>query len=74
MISEFEGNASVLDRQITAEEKRTGIKDPTNPDYSSFARSAIQRRDNLRASAASLKAKLEEARHERDAALEHLNR
>ena len=51
----FEGMASALDRQIKAEEVRTRIKDPTHLAYSNFAKSAIQRRDNLRASAASLK-------------------
>ena len=73
-IREFEGMASALDRQIKAEEDRIGIKDPVLVAYSNFAKSAIQRRDNLRASAASLKGKLEEALRERDNALEQLNR
>ena len=60
-IREFEGMASALDHQIKAEEVRTRIKDPTQPAYSNFAKSAIQRRDNLRASAASLKVELKEA-------------
>jgi len=73
-IREFEGMASALDRQIKAEEDRIGIKDPVLVAYSNFAKSAIQRRDNLRASAASLKGKLEEALRERYNALEQLNR
>jgi len=69
-ISEFDYNASILDRQIAAEEKRTGITDPTDPAYSSFAESAAQRRNNLRASAASLRAALKATLGERDTVLE----
>jgi len=72
-IHEFEGMARGLDREIKAEENRTRIKDPADPAYSNFAKSAIQRRDNLRASAASLKVKLKEAVRERDDVLEQLD-
>ena len=41
MIREFEGMASDLDRQIRAEEERTGVKDPAHFAYSTFAKSAI---------------------------------
>ena len=74
MIREFEGMASDLDRQIKAEEDRTGIKDPAHFAYSTFAKSASQRRDNLRASADGLKVKLEAAQRERDEALEQAAR
>jgi len=74
MIREFEIMASDLDRQINAEEERTGIKDPAHFAYSTFAKSASQRRDNLRASADGLKAKLEAAQRERDEALEQVAR
>jgi flagellar protein FliJ len=70
MIREFEGMANDLDRQIKAEEDRTGIKDAAHFAYSTFAKSASQRRDNLRASADGLKVKLEAAQRERDEALE----
>ena len=73
-IHEFEGTASLLDRRIKAEEARTRIEDPAHFAYSNFAKSARQRRDNLLASAAVLKVKLEEALRERDDALEQLNR
>jgi len=73
-IHEFEGTASLLDRRIKAEEARTRIEHPTHFAYSNFAKSARQRRDNLLASAAVLKVKLEEALRERDDALEQLNR
>jgi len=53
---------------------RTGIKDPAHFAYSTFAKSASQRRDNLRTSADGLKAKLEGAQRERDEALEQVSR
>lgn len=74
MIREFEGMATDLDRQIKAEEDRTGIKDPAHFAYSTFAKSASQRRDNLRASADGLKVKLEAALRERDEAMEQAAR
>lgn len=74
MIREFENMAADLDRQIKAEEDRTGIKDPAHFAYSTFAKSASHRRDNLRTSADGLKAKLEAAQRERDEALEQVSR
>lgn len=74
MIAEFERMASDLDRQIRAEEERTGVKDVAHYAYSTFAKSASQRRDNLMSSANGLRAKLEAAERERDEALEQLSR
>jgi hypothetical protein len=74
MIREFETMASDLDRQIQAEEDRTGQKDPQHFSYSTFAKSASQRRDNLRASIAELRVRLELAQRERDEATEQLTR
>jgi flagellar FliJ protein len=74
MIREFENMASDLDRQIRAEEDRTGIKDPAHFAYSTFAKSASLRRDNLRTSADGLKAKLEATQKERDEAMEQVSR
>ena len=74
MIREFENMASDLDRQIRAEEDRTGIKDPAHFAYSTFAKSASLRRDNLRTSVDGLKAKLEAAQKERDEAVEQVSR
>jgi hypothetical protein len=74
MIREFEGMASDLDRQIKAEEDRTGIRDIAHFAYSTFAKSASQRRDNLRTSVDGLKAKLEVALRDRDEALEQVAR
>lgn len=68
MIREFEGMAIDLDRQIQVEEERTGIRDRNHFPYSTFARSALQRRDNLSASIGDLRDKLAAAVAERNAA------
>ena len=57
-----------LDRQISAEEDRTGVKDSSHFAYSTFAKAAVQRRSNLKASIDGLVAKLDAAVRERDAA------
>lgn len=68
MIREFEQMAMDLDRQISAEEDRTGVKDASHFAYSTFAKAAGQRRSNLKASIDGLVAKLDAAVRERDAA------
>ena len=73
MIRDFETMAADLERQIQAEEDRTGIKDKNHFAYSTFAKSATIRRNNLRSSAAELAVKLEAAIKERDAAVEGLS-
>jgi flagellar protein FliJ len=74
MIREFENMAFDLDRQIKVEEDRTHIKDPAHFAYSTFAKSASHRRDNLRTSAEELRVELEATRRERDDALGQFNR
>lgn len=74
MIRDFEGMAGDLSRQIEAEIGRTGVKDPHHFAYSTFAKSASVRRDNLLASVEGLKAKLDAAKKEHDEALEGLAR
>ena len=74
MIREFEMMCSDLDRQIRAEEDRTGVRDPHHLAYSTFAKSAAQRRDNLLASVANLRVQREAAARERDDVLEELGR
>lgn len=73
MIREFEQMASDLERQVEAEEERTGIRDASHFAYSTFARSAAQRRDKLVASIADLQEKLDMAAAERDEALAELD-
>ena len=74
MIREFEHMALELDRQVQSEEDRTGIKDRAHFAYSTLAKAAAQRRDNLRASVANLQVKLESALRERDEASADLDR
>lgn len=72
MIREFETMADDLDRQISNEEERTGVRDAKHFAYSTFAKAARQRRDNLQLSVDGLRAKLEVAQAERDLAAEDL--
>ena len=74
MIREFETMAADLDRQIRAEEDRTGIKDPAHFAYSTFAKSASLRRDNLRTSTDGLREKLAAAVRDRDDSVDQLAR
>lgn len=72
MIQEFEQMAAELKRQVEAEEERTGIRDRSHFAYSTFARSAAQRHDNLMVSLASLKLQLADATIARDEAFADL--
>ncbi len=74
MIREFEHMVDDLVRQIATEEERTGIRDLKHFAYSTFAKAARQRRENLVLSIDDLKAKLALAVDERDAAVESLEK
>jgi flagellar FliJ protein len=74
MIGDFNHMAVDLDRQIAIEQERAGISDVNHYAYPTFAKAAIQRRNNLAASAADLEAKLAAARGELDEACEELKR
>ena len=74
MIREFDAMAADLDRQIQAEEDRTGIRDRAHFSYSTFAKSAAQRRDNLRTSNDAMRDQLADAIRERDEAVEQYAR
>jgi flagellar protein FliJ len=62
MIAEFNRMAAELDREIGIEEQKSGVKDVTHYAYSTYARAARTRRDNLLHSADELQGQLEEAR------------
>lgn len=62
MIAEFERMAGELDRDIAAEEARSGITDPRHFAYPPLALAARTRRDNLRHSADELKTQQDDAR------------
>ncbi len=74
IIREFDTMAVDLDRQIQAEEDRTGIRDRSHFSYSTYAKSAAQRRDNLRTSTEAMREQLAEAVRERDDAAEQFAR
>jgi flagellar export protein FliJ len=74
MIAEFERMSGELDAQIDAEKERTGISDPGHFAYSTFARAADQRRQNLRASVAELRAQREVEAHMLSVAEEELSK
>jgi flagellar export protein FliJ len=63
-VQDFEQMAADLARQIAAEEERTGIRDAEHFAYSTFAKSAAQRREKLLNSIADLSHQLEIARRE----------
>lgn len=72
MIRDFERMASDLDRQILAEEERTGVKDQSHFAYSTFAKSAGVRKDKLVASVDGLKSQLETAQKSHEAVIAEL--
>lgn len=72
MIAEFDRMSAELDAQIAAEQERTGIHDAKHYAYSTFAKAAVQRRDNLQASIAELRVQLDVAAGELDGAEEEL--
>lgn len=74
MIAEFQRMAKELDDQIRAEQTRTGIADVTHFAYSTFAKAAMLRRDNLHASAADLKDQVEAARDALAEAVEEMKK
>jgi flagellar FliJ protein len=74
MIGEFAQMAADLDRQIAIEQERAGVSDVNHYAYPTFAKAAVQRRDNLTASASDLQAKLAAAREQVEAAIEDLKK
>jgi flagellar FliJ protein len=74
MIADFERMASELDQQIEIEHTKTGISDVAHFAYSTFAKAALTRRDNLLNSARDMKGKLEAAQDGLAEALEDLKK
>ena len=74
MIADFERMASELDQQIDIEQQKTGISDVAHFAYSTFAKAAISRRDNLLASAADMRDQLEAAQDALAEAVEDLKK
>ena len=74
MIADFERMASELDQQIEIEQQKTGISDVAHFAYSTFAKAAIARRDNLLNAANDMKDKLEAAQDALAEAVEDLKK
>lgn len=62
MIAEFERIAGDLEREIRVEQERSGIHDPSHFAYPTYAKAAMQRRENLMRSADDLKTQLDDAK------------
>jgi flagellar protein FliJ len=74
MIAEFERMATDLDREIQVEQDRAGIHDPTHFAYPTYAKAAMQRRENLKRSADELKVQLDDAKAALGEAFEDLKK
>jgi flagellar FliJ protein len=72
MMSEFGRMAGDLDREIALEEQRSGVTDVNHFAYSTYARAARGRRDNLVQSTEDLRPQLAEAKAHHAEALEAL--
>ena len=62
MIAEFERIAGDLEREIKVEQDRAGIHDPGHFAYPTYAKAAMNRRENLKRSADELRGQLEDAK------------
>jgi flagellar export protein FliJ len=62
MIADFERMGTELEREIKTEQDRAGIHDPAHFAYPTYAKAAIQRRENLKRSADELKVQLDETK------------
>ena len=74
MIADFNRMISDLDDQIVGEQNRVGIHDITHFAYPTFAKAAIQRRENLKVSVGDLEEKLSGARDALGLAVEELKK
>jgi flagellar export protein FliJ len=74
MIAEFERMASDLEREIKVEQDRAGIHDPGHFAYPTYAKAAINRRENLKRSADELKGQHNDAKDALAEAFEELKK
>jgi flagellar FliJ protein len=74
MIAEFERMAGDLDREIKTEQERAGIHDPAHFAYPTYAKAAMQRKENLKRSADELKGQLDDAKASLGEAFEELKK
>ena len=74
MIAEFQRMSVELEREIQTEQERAGINDPAHFAYPTYAKAAIQRRENLARSADELRVQLEDAKALLSEAFEELKK
>jgi flagellar protein FliJ len=74
MIADFERMATDLEREIKTEQDRAGIHDPAHFAYPTYAKAAMQRRENLSRSAEELKVQLDGAKEALAEAFEELKK
>src|SRR6186713_3383544 len=74
MIADFQRMSTDLEREITTEQDRAGINDPAHYAYPTYAKAAMQRRENLKTSAGELKGQLDEAKAALQEAFEELKK
>jgi len=74
MIADFQRMSTGLDREIQTEQDRAGINEPAHFAYPTYAKAAIQRRENLTRSADELRGQLEEAKAALGEAFEELKK
>jgi flagellar export protein FliJ len=74
MIADFERMATDLDREIKVEQDRAGIHDPGHFAYPTYAKAAINRRENLKRSADELKGQYDDAKEALAEAFEELKK
>ena len=74
MIDDFNRMITDLDNQVAAEQARTGIADVSHFAYSTYAKSALERRNNLTTSIGELQKQLEDAQDVLAEAVEDLKK
>ena len=74
MIAEFNRMLEDLDRQILIEQERAGVSDINHYAYPTFAKAAIQRKENLSSSIADLEVSLGAAKEELALSFEELKK
>ena len=72
MIADFQRMSVDLEREIQTEQDRAGIQDPAHFAYPTYAKAAIQRRENLTRSADEVRIQLEDAKSALGDAFEEL--
>jgi flagellar export protein FliJ len=74
MIADFDRMAVDLERDIRVEQERAGIHDPGHFAYPTYAKAAIQRRENIKRSGDELKVQLDAAKNALEDAFEELKK